>query len=71
VTGTSLEYLGGASIGETDQFDRRAWTHSEVFVPYGSPSFVPAVSAIFSGRGRLLGTDVIRDFDLYIGARGD
>jgi hypothetical protein len=69
--GTSLAFLEPRSSGEHDKFGRRRWTLSEVWLPYGDSGFYPAVSATFSGRGRLLGTDVVRGFELYIGAGGD
>jgi hypothetical protein len=71
LTGTSLGYLEDEFIGEADAFGRRLWTLSEILVPYGTAGFVPAVSARFSGRGRLRDTDIIRGFELFIGAGGD
>jgi hypothetical protein len=69
--GTSLAFLEREIVGEDDVFGRRLWTLSEVWVPYGDNGYIPAVSANFSGSGRLLETDVVRGFELYIGAGGD
>jgi hypothetical protein len=69
--GTDLAFLESEFIGEDDAFGRRLWTLSEVWVPYGDAGYIPAVSASFSGRGHLLGSDNVRGFELYIGAGGD
>jgi hypothetical protein len=69
--GTSLGFVETEFIGEDDAFGRRLWTLSEVWVPYGESGYIPAVSASFSGQGRLLRTDRVRGFELYIGAGGD
>jgi hypothetical protein len=69
--GTSLGFLERVLVGEGDVFGRRLWTLSQVWVPYGDAGYIPAVSAQFSGRGRLHAEDVVRGFELYVGAGGD
>ena len=69
--GTSLGFVETEFLGEEDSFGRRLWTLSEVWVPYGDSGYIPAVSASFTGRGRLLGANNVRGFELYIGAGGD
>jgi hypothetical protein len=70
-TGTSLAFLERRFIGDHDEFGGRRWTLAEVWLPYGDAGFYPAVSATFSGRGRLRGINVVRGFEFYIGAGGD
>jgi hypothetical protein len=69
--GTSLSFPESEVIGEEDALGRRLWSLSEVLTPYGTSGYIPAVSARFSSRGRLLGTDVVSGFEFYIGAGGD
>ena len=71
MAGTSLDYLEDLGVGSQDSVGRRLWTLADRFLPYGSAGYVPTVSAIFTGSGRLRGTDTIRGFDLYVGAAGD
>jgi hypothetical protein len=71
MVGTSLDYLEDLGVGGQDSAGRRLWTLAERYLPYGSGGYVPTVSAIFTGSGRLRGTDAVRGFDLYIGAAGD
>jgi hypothetical protein len=70
-SGTSLAFLESEVIGEDNVFGRRLWTLSEIWVPYGDAGYIPAVSASFSGTGRLLARNVVRGFEVYIGAGGD
>jgi hypothetical protein len=64
-------YLESEDIGGEDAFGRRLWTLAEVWTPYGDSGYIPAVSAAFDGRGRLLATDLVRGFELWVGAGGD
>jgi hypothetical protein len=69
--GTSLGFLERELNGDEDRFGRRRWPLSEIWLPYGDAGFYPAVSVRFSGRGHLRATDLVRGFELYIGAGGD
>jgi hypothetical protein len=71
MVGTSLDYLEDLGVGSQDSAGRRLWTLAERYLPYGSAGYFPTVSAIFTGDGRLRGTDTVLGFDLYIGAAGD